>query len=194
MPSEGDRTANDAGRPLFRAAARIYLVPLHPDPPAPQLVRWLADELKLRLSTEVEVAAPLESESSWRAAQEGQLSSGAIVDSLMSRFPAEDGSAVGWALAIATNDLQGGGRDYVFGEATFEGAWAVVSTARFGAPGDPHFRARLLREALHELGHLAGLRHCMERSCLMSPAATAEDVDAAGMEPCPRCSHAAEGT
>lgn len=190
MLSEDGSAARDVQRPPLVAPASIRLIPVHPEPPSQSLLRWLAEELEGRLSTAVEIAEPIQFEPRWRTADDGQLSSNAIVDSLMTHFPVEDGGPVVWVLAIATSDLRGGGRDYVFGEAAFGGAWAVVSTARLGAAGDPRFRSRLLREVLHELGHLAGLPHCAARGCLMTPAVTVEDVDAAGMEPCPRCSPA----
>lgn len=193
MPAEERRTARDVQRPPLVAPTGIRLVPLHPEPPSQSLMRWLADELEARLSTAVEIAEPLEFEPGWRAAEDGQLSSSAIVDSLMTHFPIDQGGPVVWVLAVATSDLRAGGRDYVFGEAAFGGAWAVVSTARLGAAGEPRFRSRLLREALHELGHLAGLPHCKAKNCLMTPAVTVEDIDAVGMEHCPRC-EPVEGT
>lgn len=187
-PSGDDAGPNARERPPFSAPDSILLVPLLPDPPAGALLRWLAGELQTRLETVVRIAPPLEDDAAWRTPDQGQLSSGALIDALMERFPVEDDPAARWILAVATSDLAGGGRDYVFGEATLGGGWAVVSTARLGAAGDPRFRSRLLREAMHELGHLAGRRHCRERVCLMAPAATVEDVDAAGMESCRRCS------
>ncbi len=64
---------------------------------------------------------------------------------------------------------------YVFGEAQFNGKCAVISTFRLrGAPdGTPHLRCpplldRLEKEAVHELGHTFGLRHCADPDCVMS--------------------------
>ena len=194
VSSEEERTTGENRRAVFAAPELIRVVPLHPDPPSRPLLQWLAAELGSRLCTTVVVDAPLESPTSWRPGDDGQLSSGAIVDSLMERFPAAGGGDANWVLGVATSDLRGGGRDYVFGEATFGGAWAVVSLARLGAAGGPQFRSRLLRESLHELGHLAGLRHCRERACLMAPAIRVEDIDAAGVSPCPICSSPTAGT
>ncbi|HEX6370515.1 MAG TPA: matrixin family metalloprotease, partial [Longimicrobium sp.] len=38
-------------------------------------------------------------------------------------------------------------------------------------------RDRLLTEALHELGHLAGLAHCRRASCVMYPSRHIADSD-----------------
>ncbi|MFP3870470.1 MAG: archaemetzincin family Zn-dependent metalloprotease [Syntrophobacteria bacterium] len=60
---------------------------------------------------------------------------------------------------------------YVFGEAQFRGKCAVVSTYRLhGNPataGCPPLVDRLEKEALHELGHTFGLRHCADPNCVM---------------------------
>jgi len=72
---------------------------------------------------------------------------------------------------------------FVFGEAQLGGAAAVVSTARLAAPeavahGAGPFRARLVKEAIHELGHTFGLIHCAHRTCVMARSANLAQVDA----------------
>jgi len=60
---------------------------------------------------------------------------------------------------------------------------AVVSVSGLEAketsrPAAPDLvRARLRNLALHELGHLAGFRHCRSPSCLMNPVTSGEDLD-----------------
>jgi archaemetzincin len=41
---------------------------------------------------------------------------------------------------------------------------------------------RLGKEIIHELGHLMGLRHCTDRTCVMSLSHTIADTDA--KQPC----------
>jgi archaemetzincin len=111
-----------------------------------------------------------------------------VVDALLDRFPPPDsGDPEAWVLGLTAADLRAGDREFVFGEATLGGGWAVVSLARLGAAGEPAFRGRLMKEALHELGHLAGLRHCDRRECLMHPARDIVDVDARTTGLCELC-------
>lgn len=63
---------------------------------------------------------------------------------------------------------------FVYGEAQFKGRCAVVSTYRLrgdpdreGAAGCPPLVSRLEKEAIHELGHTFGLRHCADPDCVM---------------------------
>jgi archaemetzincin len=63
---------------------------------------------------------------------------------------------------------------FVFGEAQFRGKCAVISSFRLGSedrddsgPGCPPLINRLEKEAIHELGHTFGLRHCTDTDCVM---------------------------
>jgi archaemetzincin len=158
----------------LRAPARMRLVVLDVEPLEPGEVEWLGEALASRLGARVTVETVAGAASAF-GADGGQLDSGAIVDYLIERFPAAGPNE--WILAVTAADLRGGGREFVFGEAAQGGGWAVVGSARFGARGDAHFRRRLLRESLHELGHLAGLGHCDQPGCLMSPSTAVAEVD-----------------
>jgi archaemetzincin len=85
---------------------------------------------------------------------------------------------------------------FVFGRARLGGRAAVVSLARlepgrYGLPPDPRLvERRAVAEILHELGHVAGLRHCAEPRCLMRFAASVEAVDLRGLSFCPACAAA----
>jgi archaemetzincin len=86
---------------------------------------------------------------------------------------------------------------FVFGEAQLRAAAALVSTHRlrpefYGMPQDPELlQERLLKEALHELGHTFGLRHCLDYLCVMSSSHSAERIDLKQAEFCPACAAAA---
>lgn len=173
--------------PLFPAPAAVRLVPLQPEPPSADLLRWLASALQQYLHSPVPIVSEMPAERTWRVGDSAQLSSSAIVDTLMERFPGDTEEQATWTLGLTSCDLVGGGRAFVFGEATRGGAWAVVSSARLGAPGTAPFRERLLKESLHELGHLAGLGHCAGEDCLMAAAVDIIAVDRRPLELCRNC-------
>ncbi len=82
---------------------------------------------------------------------------------------------------------------YVFGEAQLEGRAAVVSAHRlrsevYGLPPDPELlRARLVKEATHELGHTYGLVHCRDATCVMRASTLADDIDLKSERFCAAC-------
>lgn len=76
---------------------------------------------------------------------------------------------------------------FVFGIASPGGA-CVVSTARLAIGADDAlFRARLLKEAVHELGHTLGLEHCTDPGCVMHFSNSLADTDRKGAACCRRC-------
>ncbi|MEO8657775.1 MAG: archaemetzincin family Zn-dependent metalloprotease [Bryobacteraceae bacterium] len=82
---------------------------------------------------------------------------------------------------------------YVFGEAQLPGRYAVVSLHRlhdefYGLPPDEAvLRQRLLKEALHEIGHTFGLRHCADWRCAMASAHAVELLDVKEPQFCSSC-------
>jgi len=82
---------------------------------------------------------------------------------------------------------------FVFGEAELSGSLAVVSyyrlaNERYGLPPDPSLLSeRLLKESLHEIGHLFGLVHCFEPGCVMRASSTVEEIDVKSDSYCHIC-------
>jgi archaemetzincin len=175
------------------APPELELLALEPLEPTDALLTWLADELRARLGFRRVVVRALPLDGSWVEPDGSRLSSNRLVDALVDRAEDADLSHTErWTLAVTDRDLTAPGRDYVFGEATLGGGWAVLGTARL-APADApegeaeRHRRRILVEAIHELGHLAGLRHCDSEHCAMNPSVTAEDTDRKHLELCTRC-------
>ena len=92
---------------------------------------------------------------------------------------------------------------FVFGEAQLgplPTAAAIVSLHRlhqefYGLPPDASLLTeRLLKEALHELGHTLGLRHCHDYRCVMSSSHSVERIDLKLARFCTECSSAFPAT
>jgi archaemetzincin len=82
---------------------------------------------------------------------------------------------------------------FVFGEAQLGGNAAVISLHRlrdefYGLPQNiVQLRERLLKEAVHELGHTLTLHHCDDYQCVMSPSHGVEWIDLKGSRFCASC-------
>jgi archaemetzincin len=82
---------------------------------------------------------------------------------------------------------------FVFGEAEMPGRAAIFSTHRlreefYGLPANRELLVgRALRELRHEYGHLRGLAHCLDWSCVMSSSHSVERVDSKDETYCRDC-------
>lgn len=97
-------------------------------------------------------------------------------------------TTTGRVLGVADLDLYAKGFNYVFGMADRRSRAAVISVARLRASADEaRFQARMLKEAVHELGHTLGLTHCSHASCVMHFSNTLADTDRKGADFCAVC-------
>ncbi|MEM3957748.1 MAG: archaemetzincin family Zn-dependent metalloprotease [Thermoproteota archaeon] len=96
-------------------------------------------------------------------------------------------------LGVTEADLYAGKLNFVFGEAILNGEDAIVSLHRlrpefYGKPPDKRlFEARVLKEAVHELGHTFGLTHCTNPECVMRFSNSIIDTDFKKAQPCLNC-------
>ena len=118
-----------------------------------------------------------------------QYNSLEILDWLESRFPRPDR----WIFGITNVDLAIPVLTFVFGEARLEGRSAVISTFRLreefhGRPADTTvLLSRVEKEAIHEVGHMLGLTHCLDRNCVMYPSNSLAQTDVKSTRLCPGC-------
>ncbi|MFQ6050127.1 MAG: archaemetzincin family Zn-dependent metalloprotease [Candidatus Hydrothermarchaeota archaeon] len=96
-------------------------------------------------------------------------------------------------VGITPEDLYVSGLNFVFGQAKIHGNACIVSLHRLR----PEFygsivsgevlKKRLKKEIIHELGHVLGLTHCFDKSCVMSFSNSIKDVDYKREELCHNC-------
>ncbi|THB76664.1 MAG: peptidase M54 [Desulfobacteraceae bacterium] len=80
---------------------------------------------------------------------------------------------------------------YVYGEAQLGGTAALISISRLVQGLDTGFLQssykRIIKEAVHELGHTFNLRHCRDELCMMHYCRSLEDVDKKSSRFCRYC-------
>ncbi len=88
----------------------------------------------------------------------------------------------GYHLVVTDVDIYVPNYNFVFGLSS--GNNAVISIARLY--GDL-LQERIIKEAVHELGHLLGLPHCKDPECVMYFSNTLSDTDRKSKNFCEKC-------
>ncbi len=94
-------------------------------------------------------------------------------------------------LAITRVDLYIPILTHVYGEAQLGGKACIISTHRLneglGMGVWEPFGRRVIKEAIHELGHTFNLRHCQNSACCMHYCRSIKDVDRKSEQLCRYC-------
>jgi len=173
---------------LEKMESRIYLISVgHIEK---SILEPLAKQLEKAFGCAVEihkgVGAPQETYNERRR----QYSSSQILQKMHSFIEVKKQEKV---LAIADVDLYVERLNFVFGEAELGGQFAIISLARlrqsfFELPeNEGLFLERTEKESVHELGHVYGLQHCPDPSCVMYFSNSLMDTDRKGASFCARC-------
>lgn len=118
-----------------------------------------------------------------------QLFFGSIVTKLVAAYDAPDQVILG----VTDFDLYKTSHQFIFGSSIESQRCAVVSLHRLRAefysekPDENALFQRLLKEAVHELGHTHGLRHCYNARCAMYYSNSIFDTDNKHSHFCETC-------
>ncbi len=93
-------------------------------------------------------------------------------------------------LGITNVDLYTPELNFIFGQAEINGKTCVISLNRLKQGAlRLLFKGRMIKEAVHELGHTFGLRHCEDKFCVMHFSNRLADTDLKGEDYCNDCKH-----
>ncbi len=158
----------------------------------PDAVARLAPMLRAAFRVDVVVVPPVPvPRQGWNASRGQQLSTAILDDLARVRRPE-------WErlLGVSNVDLYVPDLNFVFGEADPARSVAVFSLRRLqtgpGTEAKQQSERRAATEAIHELGHTYGLRHCNDPHCVMWFSNTLSETDRKGTAFC--AAHAAELT
>jgi archaemetzincin len=119
----------------------------------------------------------------------GQYASPAVMEMVAGHCPRGAWKFIG----VTSRDLFLPVLTFVYGQAQLGGRVGVVSLARleqqfYGLESNREvFLDRARKEALHETGHLMGLVHCADRSCVMTLSTNIRQIDFKKAGFCPAC-------
>jgi len=163
--------------------------------PLVRIDKGLLDELKEILGktflTTVELEQTLSSlPDDIYDAQRKQYDASKLVEFLLPYLDSIGGDKV---LAVCDFDLFVKDMNYIFGIAQKRGKLCIVSLKRldqkfYGNKADKgKLKKRVLKEAVHEIGHCFGMEHCRNESCVMSFSNNIRAVDNKGDFFCEVC-------
>lgn len=141
-----------------------------------------------RCKVEVTKAMPLNGSFALNVSR-NQYGSTPLISALLEKFEDFNGKILG----VTSGDLFVPVLTYVFGEAQLDGKVAVVSSHRlrdeyYGLQQNVDLlELRLIKEAIHELGHAFGLLHCSNYMCVMHSSTGVEEIDVKTEKLCAEC-------
>ena len=153
-----------------------------------ELIEALAGEIKRVFGFSTDTESVLQDLAFALDQNRSQYHSTMILEQLAANCPAQAIRVI----AIAQVDLFIPILTHVYGEAQLGGKACIISTyrlneGRLGRNISQKYIDRIVKEAIHELGHTFKLRHCPEHTCIMHYCRNEEDVDRKSDQLCRYC-------
>ncbi len=154
----------------------------------PEFLKEIAESIKQIYGLHTEVTAILKNINFAMNKDRNQYHSTLILEKLAERVSSHTSKV----LAITDVDLFIPILTYVYGEAQLGGISCIISTFRLNmetqhAASNRVISSRIVKEAIHELGHTFKLRHCPEKTCIMHYCRSINDVDRKSEQMCRHC-------
>lgn len=138
--------------------------------------------------TKAGIPVSLEGEVRWQTgfdASRDQWDAEEVLSGCLNQMAVPNGKL---AVVLTGRDLFADNLNFVFGLAPRQSLTGIVSWYRLRTERRDIFADRLSKEVIHEVGHLEGLEHCPDPSCVMWFSNTLEETDRKGLNFCRRCS------
>ncbi len=166
---------------------KIYLIPI--GDVDKETILKLSWALREKIEAVFEVGEPLPLLEDAYRPRRGQYFATPILEELKQNIP-EDGDKV---LGILDVDIFVPALNFIFGQADLGRKAALISLTRLreefygNSKNEKLFFERAVKEAVHELGHTFGLRHCPKPECVMYFSNSLSDTDIKEADFCEQC-------